>query len=85
MSFYIVKEPNTSPVTGFEVMGEYANLKDAEKAIASFPPGAYDMLKVVRVGMAVMDVPATRKVVGGVSTTSRPNARGPRKQPPQEG
>jgi hypothetical protein len=72
VSFYIVKGGT------LDQCGEFPTLDEATKGIASQEPGTYDILKVVKVGYQVAEVPATRRVIAGDSTTSRPNARGPR-------
>ena len=73
MSFYVVKGGT------LDAVGEYADLKGAEKSFSDHTPGSYDIVKVVRVGVVVAEVPATKRVIGGASTVSRPRARGPRK------
>jgi hypothetical protein len=71
-SFYIVKGGT------LEAVGEATTLDAAVKGVGEQEPGTYDIVKVVKVGYQVAEVPATRRVIAGDSTTQRPNARGSR-------
>jgi hypothetical protein len=73
MSFYVVKGGTLTAV------GEFADLRSAEKALVEQPPGTYDIVKVVKVGMEVAEVPSYRRVIAGTSAIQHPNARGSRR------